>query len=409
MQPLPLHLDLFALVMLLGVPQGVFLGVFFLSGARRGQVANRSIGWLMLALAAITAEMLLCYTNYITRIPQLNDFSEPVNFVLGPLIFFFVFARLHNRLPRRWGWHLLPTGLWAVNAISWLYQPVEFKYNNYLEAYHPELPQIAEPPLLLAEDFSCGLRNYVSELTLLSALVYALLVLYQLHTVYRQAGQSFWHSPPGPLRQLRNLGLVNLSFPLMIALVKPQFEEDRGDYILACYITLTIYLANFMAMRGVAFFGSSTPPAVPAPLPVPDEPKKKYEKSALTTDVEAALLTRLDQLLAAEKTHLDSTLSLPKLAAQLRVSPHHLSQLLNDRLGQTFFDWLATHRVAEAQRLLTDPTTAGLKIDDIAERVGYNATSAFHTAFKRITNQTPAQFRDANRATAGSSRSARSS
>ena len=408
MQPLPLHLDLFALIMLLGVAQGIFLGFFFLSGARGRYIANQNIGWLMLALAAVSAEILLCYTNYITRIPQLVDFSEPLNFVLGPLIFFFVFARLHNRLPQHWGWHLLPAGLWAVNAISWLYQPAEFKYNNYLEAYHPELPLIAEPPLYIAEDFCFGLRNYVSELTLLSALIYALLALYQINKAYQQAGQSFWQSPPGPLRQLRNLGMVNLSFPLMIALVKPQFDEDLGDYILACYITLTIYLANFMALRGVAFFSSNTSHGVPT-SPAPDEPKKKYEKSALTNEAEDAVLTRLDQLLLTEKPHLDSTLSLPKLAAQLRTSPHHLSQLLNDRLGQTFFDWLATHRVAEAQRLLTNPTTAGLKIDDIAERVGYNATSAFHTAFKRITGQTPAQFRDANRVDAGSSRSARSS
>ncbi|MBO0933277.1 helix-turn-helix domain-containing protein [Fibrella aquatilis] len=409
MQPLALHLDLFGLIMLLGVAQGLFLGFFFLSGVRRRHVANRSIGWLMLALAAVSAEILLCYTNYISRLPQLVDFSEPLNFVLGPLSFLFVFARLHDRLPRRWGWHLLPAGLWAVNAISWLYQPAEFKYNNYLEAYHPELPQVAEPALYMAEDFCFGLRNYVSELTLLSALIYALLALYQINKSYQQAGQSFWQSPPGPLRQLRNLGLANLSFPLLIALVKPQFNEDLGDYILACYITLTIYLINFMAMRGVAFFSSTPPAAMPAPSPMPDEPKKKYEKSALTNEAEDAVLTRLDQLLLTDKPHLDSTLSLPKLAGQLRTSPHHLSQLLNDRLGQTFFDWLATHRVAEAQRLLTEPATAGLKIDDVAERVGYNATSAFHTAFKRITGQTPAQFREANRLGAGSSRSARSS
>ncbi len=402
MQPLPLHLDLFALVMLLGVAQGIFLGVFFLSGARRGQVTNHSIGWLMLFLSAIAAEMLLCYTNYVSRLPLLVDFSEPLNYVLGPLIFFFVFTRLHNRLPRRWGWHLLPTGLWALYSVSWQYQPPELKYNNYLEAYHPELPPIAEPPRWLPEDLVGSLREYINELTLLSALIYALLVLYQVRKSCRQVGQSFWSLPPGLLRQLRNLGLLNLTFPLMIVVVKPQFEEDLGDYILACYITTLIYLTNFLILRYPDFFTQNV-------APLADAPKKKYEKSALTNNVEDELLTRLNQLLLTEKPHLASTLSLPKLAAQLRISPHHLSQLLNDRLGQTFFDWLATHRVAEAKRLLSDPTTAHLKIDDVAERVGYNATSAFHTAFKRITNQTPAQFRDANRATAASSRSARTS
>jgi AraC-like DNA-binding protein len=123
------------------------------------------------------------------------------------------------------------------------------------------------------------------------------------------------------------------------------------------------------------------------------ETKKKYEKSALSEEVEDAVLGKLNRLLEAEKPYLDSDLSLPKLAARLDTSPHNLSQLLNDRLGQTFFDWLATYRIAEAQRLLNEAATTNLKIDEIAERVGYNSPSAFHTAFKRLTGQTPAQYR----------------
>ncbi|MBO0935590.1 helix-turn-helix transcriptional regulator [Fibrella sp. HMF5335] len=405
MQQLPLHLDFFALIMLLGVAQGLFLGVFFLSGARGQQVANRCLGWFLLALTAVSTEILLNYTNYITRLPALVDFSEPLNFVLGPLFFLFTTAKLHNQLPRRWGWHLLPLVFWALYSISWQFQPVEVKYNNFLSANHPDQRPLPEPTHWLPEDILGDLRHYINELTLLSLLAYAVLGIYVLTKTYRRQGYSFWQVPPGQYRQLRNLGLLSLTFPLLIAVVKPQFDEDLGDYILVCYITAMLYLANFLTMRYPAFFTTNLPPA---PV-MADEPKKKYEKSTLTTDVETAVLTRLDQLLMTEKPHLDSTLSLPKLAAQLRVSPHHLSQLLNDRLGQTFFDWLATHRVAEARRLLTDEATAHLKIDDIAERVGYNATSAFHTAFKRITNQTPAQFRDANRTATGSSRSARSS
>ncbi|WP_245776558.1 helix-turn-helix transcriptional regulator [Spirosoma endophyticum] len=113
----------------------------------------------------------------------------------------------------------------------------------------------------------------------------------------------------------------------------------------------------------------------------------------MSEEVEEAILQKLTRLMEEQKPYLQSDLSLSKLAGQLNTSPHHLSQLLNDRLDQSFFDMLATYRVREAQLLLNDPATAHLKIDEIAERVGYNSTSAFHTAFKRLTNQTPAQFR----------------
>ena len=397
MQTLPVHLDVFALIILLGVAQGLFLGVFFLSGSRGQTVANRCLGWFMLALGAVILEIFLCYSNYMIQVLAFVDFSEPVNFTLGPLFFLFVFARLHRRLPNHWGWHLLPAGLWAINAVSWLYQSIEFKYNNYLEAYHPQLTPIAEPLHYLPEDFTNGLRDHVSELTLLSCLIYAILALSQVWRGYRRSGHSMGQTASIRLGQLRSLTLLNFSFPILIAIVKPQFEEDLGDYILACYVTGLIYTISFLVMRSSSFLtDESAITSLQQPEPEPElsvEPKRKYEKSSLSEEVEDAVLTRLTRLLETEKPYLQSDLSLPKLARQLRTNPHHLSQLLNDRLGQNFFDWLATHRIAEARRLLSEPTTAHLKIDEIAGRVGYNSPSAFHTAFKRITNQTPAQFR----------------
>lgn len=392
MQPLPLHLDLFALVILLGVAQGVFLGLFFLTGTRRSHLANHFVGWLMLALSAVIGEIFLGYSNYMARIPAWVDVSEPLNFVMGPLFFLFVAARVRaartwDQLPHWWALHFIPAELWTINAVSWLYQPIELKYNNFLEAWHPELPPVAEPAGYLPEDFF-GLRDYINELTLASCLLYSVLALLMIYRSYRAQTQSFWRGS-GQIGVLRTLALLFLAVPLLIVIVKPQFTRDLGDYILACYLSGVIYTTSFLVMRGSTFF-----PALPVASPEPlAEARKKYEKSALSPEVEEAVLTRLTQLLATEKPYLSSTLSLPALAAQLGTSPHHLSQLLNNRLGLTFFDWLATQRIAEARQLLSDPATAYLKIDEIAERVGYNSPSAFHTAFKRLTSQTPAQFR----------------
>ncbi len=392
MQTLPPHLDLFALIILLGVAQGVFLGVFFLTGTRRRQVANRCIGWLMLGLSAIIGEMFLCYSNYMFRLLALVDFSEPFNFAMGPLYFFFVFARIRGRLPRLWGLHLLPMIIWLVNAVSWLYQPVELKYNNYLSAWHPELTFISEPPSYLPEDFTGGLREYISEITALSCLLYNLSALFIIWQAYRQLGRYFWQSTPARLAQLRNLTVLFLVLPVLIVIIKPQYHEDLGDYLLACYLTLMIYLTSLLVMSGSRFFADEPTPESTVLDTVP-EPKKKYEKSSLSEEVEEAVLQKLTRLMTTEKPYLQADLSLPKLAAMLNTTPHHLSQLLNDRLEQSFFDLLATYRIREAQQLLQNPATANLKIDEIAERVGYNSTSAFHTAFKRLTGQTPAQFR----------------
>ena len=386
------HLDVFALIILLGVAQGLFLGVFFLAGSPRRSVANRCLGWLMLGVSAIIGEMFLAYTNYQFQVLALVDFSEPVNFVMGPLFFLFVFSRIHHRLPRYWNWHLLPFGLWSVNAVSWLYQPVEVKYNNYLNAWHPELPFVAEPAYYLPEDF-LGLRDYINELTLLSCLVYGVGALVSVRQAYRRAGRQ-GQPLPGMLAQLRNLTWLFLLVPLLIVVIKPQFHKDLGDYLLACYLTLMIYATSLLVMRGSRFFANeAASPTKPEPPDALPEQRKKYEKSSLSEEVEEAILQKLTRLMTTEKSYLQPDLSLPKLAALLNTTPHHLSQLLNDRLAQSFFDLLAQYRIREAQQLLRQPATANLKIDEIAGRVGYHSTSAFHTAFKRLTGQTPAQFR----------------
>lgn len=393
MQTLPLRFDLFALIILLGIAQGVFLGVSFLSGVRGRNVANRCLGGLMLALSAVLIEMWLEYTNYMFRTLVIIDFAEPFNFLLGPLFFFFVFSRIRGSLPRLWGWHLVPFGIWLINAFTWMYQPITYKYNAYLHAWHPELPFIPTPHYV-AEDFT-GLRTYVSEMTLLSCLFYLMWSVLIVYGAYRKQGLSFWSRAGGrPLSLLRSLSLLNLLFPILIGLVKARFYEDLGDHILATYVTLTIYATSFLVLRDSDFFRHEPAPTHPAePTGTPVEPRKKYEKSALSPEVEKSILTKLNHLASTEKLYLNSDLSLPKLADHLGTSPHYVSQVLNDRLGQTFFDWLATHRIAEAQQLLNDPATANLKIEEIAERVGYNAPSAFHTAFKRITGQTPASWR----------------
>ncbi|WP_128548533.1 helix-turn-helix domain-containing protein [Larkinella soli] len=402
MKILPVHLDLFALIILLGIAQGIFLGVFFLTGERRRNIANRCMGWMMLALSAITAEIFLNYTNYMFRMLEIVDFSEPFNFLPAPFFYLFTYSRIHRKLPRRWGLHLIPFAIWLVNMVTWLYQPIEFKYNSYIYSHHPELPFIDPVHMNLEEDFT-GLRDLVSEMTLLSCLVYAVAGILLILRSFRRLGEPFWSGRPLVLAKLRNLSLIFLAFPFLIMVVKPQYYHDLGDYLLACYVTLIIYATSLSVMSGSAFFRDEVRLDLPSETESDTAPvRKKYEKSALSDELEENLLGKLTSLLDTEKPFLESDLSLPRLAQRLNTSPHHLSQLINDRLGQSFFDLLATYRVREAQRLLQHPDSVNLKIDEIAERVGYNSTSAFHTAFKRLTGQTPAQFR----AAATSSRSA---
>src|SRR5439155_27331821 len=86
-------------------------------------------------------------------------------------------------------------------------------------------------------------------------------------------------------------------------------------------------------------------------------------------------------------------LSLPKLAAKLALPTHHLSQIINARLNQNFFDFINSYRVEEAKQMLLDPAKKHYSLLVISEEVGFNSKSAFNTAFKKQTSLTPSEFR----------------
>ncbi|WP_028665674.1 helix-turn-helix transcriptional regulator [Runella zeae] len=376
------RIDIFAIVILLGVVQGILLGGLFLTGTRAASAANRTLGWIMWAYSAAIFEIFLCYTNYQFQTLWADNFAEPTNFLLAVLPYFFVYARLHGRLPKHWRWHLLPFGFWCLYSIFWQYQSYDYKYNSYITAWHPELSYrsftywIHPDPLYL--------RDHVNDLTLVSILIYIGLSLREVYFSFTKNQLPFFtRQIVVPLTQVRNYVFLFCLFPIVFVGVKLSFQKDLGDYLLGSLVTFYIYATSYLTLsHSVLFQVENTV-----------ENRKKYEKSSLSEDSSEVILQKLQTYLQTQKPYLENDLTLPKLAQRLAVSPHHLSQVLNDRLGQSFFDLMAKCRVEEAQKLLTDGAHMHLKIDEIAEQVGYNSTSAFHTAFKRITGQTPAQYR----------------
>lgn len=84
-------------------------------------------------------------------------------------------------------------------------------------------------------------------------------------------------------------------------------------------------------------------------------------------------------------------LTLQTVADQCYVSQWHLSKLLNRYVGKNFYDILNAVRIAEAKKLLRDPS---LKIGQISEMVGYADTAHFARTFKRLEGMSANEYRN---------------
>ena len=94
-----------------------------------------------------------------------------------------------------------------------------------------------------------------------------------------------------------------------------------------------------------------------------------------------------------EHCYLDPNLTLPQLAQRLDCSVNHLSQVINSGFGMSFYDYVNGYRVRRAEELLGTSGAQSRAILDVAHSVGFNSSSTFYSAFKRVTGSTPTQCR----------------
>ncbi len=122
---------------------------------------------------------------------------------------------------------------------------------------------------------------------------------------------------------------------------------------------------------------------------------QRYAKSGLSGGQLESIKESLVALMQDEKLYLQSDLTLPALADRLGSSVNHVSQVINAGFGTSFFDFINSYRIREATRMLNAETGETPTVLAVALDVGFNSTSTFYVAFKKVTGQTPAQYRRA--------------
>jgi AraC-like DNA-binding protein len=128
--------------------------------------------------------------------------------------------------------------------------------------------------------------------------------------------------------------------------------------------------------------------------PLPGKQRvQRYAKSGLDEEGLREVMARLTELMKADQLYLEPDLSLPQLAERMDCSVNHLSQAINAGFGASFYDYVNGYRVRQAADILCTGDTGSNPILDVAWAVGFNSISTFYAAFKKITGQTPAQYR----------------
>ncbi|HOV08151.1 MAG TPA: helix-turn-helix domain-containing protein [Spirochaetota bacterium] len=103
------------------------------------------------------------------------------------------------------------------------------------------------------------------------------------------------------------------------------------------------------------------------------------------------VIANLYSLMREEKAFADEDISLKKLADELDITTHQLSQILNEKIKKNFNTFINEFRVEEAKTLLIEEPDRSILSISLA--VGFNSYTTFCTTFSKYTGESPSNYR----------------
>ncbi len=374
--------DIFALFMVLGVFQGIFIAYIFLSSPQNRLNRNIFYGLFFVVLVILNSEILLNYSGIIVKVLFIENYSEPFVFLVSPLVYFIIREGLNDKYKKRDWIHFFPFIAYFVYSFFYFIQPAEFKYNSYVYCYQPQWPNLNYGQFI--PDDPLDLRQGLFQLYLAQFVIYILLIN-QFLQKYKSENKTEYKSSRKTLQKYRWSWILLIMLTIVVLVVKLSFKRDLGDYIIGSFLSLVIYISSFFVVKYVLPFSKQKE--------VNEQNAVKYSKSTLDENRKNDILNKLTTLFEEKKYFMGNTISLGTTSKEIGEQTHHVSQVINEKMNMGFFDLLAEYRVKEAIKLLLDPGHNNYTIEDIAEQVGYNSKAAFNKSFKKITCKTPSTFR----------------
>ena len=376
---IPIRYDLASHIMLLGIVQGFFLALVIFLRAKRDS-AIIFFGWSLLVQCLVFLDIYLCYTGLMKYTMHLNDSTEFLVLLIAPTLYFFLFALLERKpigLKQHWPHFILPL-LYVISQVNFYTSPIEVKINAYLGAYHSDFGFLEVPGTM---NYSYHhIKDQFRWLVLISFAFYLILSLLLVLKSRKKGWTKAKNIKVDKYMFSRNTVIFFLVILLTIFIIYLNFDDDGGDHIIGIIQTATIFITSYFILSESRFFEKSW---------IAD----KYETLSGTS----VQFSTLEAFIEDSQYYTHQDISLKKISEQLDTNSNTISRLINSETGNNFNDYINQKRIALAQVRLLHPEFQQLTVEAIGESVGFRSKSAFYSAFKKHTGQSPSAYMKENR------------
>ena len=373
--------SVFTHIFLLASVQGFLLAIL-LFARKQNHAANTVLCVLVGALSVDLLQVTYYVNSLYYEYPHLMGITFVFPFLYGPLFYLYVLQLTtgKRRLEQRDFLHFLPA-LVILVYVSWVYFLTGAEKIEFIHRLNTDRPL----------DF-----GIIDNLKPLHGLLYTILTIRLIARHNRRIRDVFSNIDRINLLWLRSLtiGVAIIWSIVVIGAVAsdvPHLQPSGSNFAVYFCISLLIYAIGYMGLNQPEVFRQAIGDAKLEPVEAaPQEPR--YAKSGLRGSSADEILTRLRELMERDKPHLNGDLTLARLAESIFVSPHNLSEAMNTRLKQSFYDFVNSYRVNEVKQRLQVGDAARYNILSIAYDSGFTSKTSFNTIFKKHSGMTPSQF-----------------
>ncbi len=339
---------------------------------------------LVFVLALTSVYLSLLYINiYIDEYKLLFKAAFSIPLLFGPVIFLYVSVMVNGKN--------------SFKPIYWLHGLPFLLFNLYFFLYL-YFPGFAENGIILLINYEL-VDIFKIYFYLIGSSVYIILALIKLRTHKKNISNNFSYIEQIDLIWLKYV-VIGFGVFWTIVLIIYIFEKfqvlaySKLAYLIYLLLNLYMFFLAYFGLKQQAIYKIQQPDKNHTDKFIPSETvkKKRYKHSVLTQDEAKIYLKQLLEYFEKEKPYIDNKLTLKTLSAYLNISSNHLSQVINEQLKISFFDFVNKYRIKEAKSRICNPKYKNLTILAIAFDSGFNSKSSFNSVFKKFTGFTPSQY-----------------
>lgn len=353
--------------------QGFWLSFFILNSKKFGTKAAKYLGLLILSVTITQLQYFLGEIGVISW-QQFNIIYLPFEFLEAPFLYFFIFFYLYPDRTVRWPdkFLFLPFIFFLANSL--LYKFIALITNGSQET-HPMLKGLANLNVMYGDFVNIGLMLIVLAISL-----YRIIIIDRrkiANNIKEVIVELFW---------LKILLIFIIIVVLVWSCFAVQFYLDKSASYLPVDIAVSIiiYLLGYIGIHKLNILNERRMIRSQSPLVISNSVEENLKNGHSKT---------IESLLVGEKRFLDPTFSAEALAEELQISKSHLSRIFNNEIQIPFSDYINTLRVEEAKKHLQNPEFSNYTLVAIGLEAGFNSKTTFNTTFKKITGQTPSEFK----------------